>query len=191
MRRTLTVVILTAAALITVGRASAQDSQSAAATRKKLQQQITMSEKEVGIKNFLEGINNEVEKQIRFKIDNVSGVSNNMKVSFAGKNVTVEKILNELSDKYEFGYYVISNAANNKEDGMIVVRKSGKGKERGYEAGKEPKKADGAKDKQSSVAAPRQDVAMTAVGRTSMDFCLAHAAWQCYRPEWGSAALAS
>ena len=35
--------------------------------------------------------------------------------------------------------YVISNAANNKEDGMIVVRTSAKGKERGYEAGAEPK----------------------------------------------------
>src|SRR5258708_36302009 len=120
MSRTLTVVFLAVAASVLVGRASAQDSQSAAATRKKLQQQITISEKEVGIKNFLEGINNEVEKQIRFKIDNVSGVSNNMKVSYSGKNVTVENILNELSDKYEFGYYVISNAANNKEDGMIV-----------------------------------------------------------------------
>lgn len=191
MNRTLTVVVLTAAAFILVGRAGAQDSQSAAATRKKLQQQITISEKEVGIKNFLEGINNEVEKQIRFKIDNVSGVSNNMKVSFSGKNVTVEKILNELSDKYEFGYYVISNAANNKEDGMIVVRKSGKGKERGYEAGKEPKKADGAKDKQSSLTAPRhRDVADAAVRWTALDSCLAHSAWQCYRPEWGIAALA-
>src|SRR6266478_6072489 len=100
MSRKLTIVLLAAAAFVVADRAGAQDSQSAATTRKKLQQQITISEKEVGIKNFLEGINNEVEKQIRFKIDNVSGVSNNMKVSYSGKNVTVEKILNELSDKY-------------------------------------------------------------------------------------------
>src|SRR5258708_29596556 len=100
MSRKLTVVFLAAAALVLVGRAAAQDSQSAAATCKKLQQQITISEKEVGIKNLLDGINNEVDKPIRFKIDNVTGVSNNMKVSYSGKNVTVEKILNELSDKY-------------------------------------------------------------------------------------------
>ena len=35
----------------------------------------------------------------------------------------------------------VSNASNNKEDGMVVIRRiMGKGKERGYEAGKEPKK---------------------------------------------------
>jgi len=187
----MTAAVLAATAFVLVGRAGAQDSQSAAATRKKLQQQITISEKEVGIKNFLEGINNEVEKQIRFKIDNVSGVSNNMKVSYSGKNVTVEKILNELSDKYEFGYYVISNAANNKEDGMIVIRKSGKGKERGYEAGKQPKKADGAKDKQSSLTIPRhRDVAETAVGWAAMDSCLAQSRGQCYRRAWTTATLA-
>src|SRR5260370_7073751 len=121
MSRRLTVVVLTAAAFVLVGRAGAQDSQSAAATRKKLQQQITISEKEVGLKNFLDGINNEVEKSIRFKIDNVSGVSNNMKVSFSGKNVTVEKILNDLSDKYEFGSYVISNPPNTTHDTMPAI----------------------------------------------------------------------
>jgi hypothetical protein len=103
----------------------------------------------------------------------------------------VEKILNELSDKYEFGYYVVSNAANNKEDGMIVVRKSGKGKERGYEAGKEPKKTDGAKDKQSSLTMPRhRDIPEAAAARNALSFCLAESAWQCYRREWGIATLA-
>src|SRR5262249_53362698 len=151
MARSLKVVFLVVSALALVGQARAQDSQAAATTRKKLQQKITMDSKEVGLKSFLEDVNNELDanKQIRFRIDNTTGVSNNMKVSFSGKDVTVEQILNELSDKYDFGYYVISNAANNKEDGMVVIRKSSKGKERGYEAGKEPKK-DGGKEKQAS-----------------------------------------
>jgi hypothetical protein len=122
-------------------RAAAQESKAAATTRKNLQQKVTLGVKEVGLKNFLESeLNGELEKPLRFKIDNASGVSNNMKVTFSGKNVTVEKVLNELADKFDFGYYVISNAANNTVDGKIMIRKSSKGKERGYEAGKEPKK---------------------------------------------------
>ncbi len=123
------------------GQLAAQESKAAATTRKNLKQKVTLSAKEVGLKNFLESdLNGELDKPLRFKIDNASGVSNNMKVSFAGKNVTVEKILNELADKYDFGYYVISNPGNNTLDGKIVIRKNSKGKERGYEAGKEPKK---------------------------------------------------
>ena len=127
-------------ALFVVGPASAQESKAAMTTRKNLQQKATIEAKEVGLKNFLEGdLVADLDKPLRFKIDNASGVSNNMKVSYVGKDVTVEKILNDLSDKYDFGYYVVSNASNNKEDGKVVIRRIAKGKERGYEAGKEPK----------------------------------------------------
>ena len=34
------------------------------------------------------------------------------------------RLLNELSDKYEFGWYVVSNVGNNKVDGWIIIRKS-------------------------------------------------------------------
>jgi hypothetical protein len=149
MYRKLSVFVLAALALALADRAVAQESKAAATTRKNLQQKVTINLKEIGLKDFLEGdLNGELEKPIRYKIDNGSGVSNNSKVSYSGKDVTVEKILNDLSDKYDFGYYVVSNAANNKEDGKVVIRKSSKGKERGYEAGKEPKGS----DKQSLLA---------------------------------------
>jgi len=119
--------------------AAAQESQAAQATRKKLKQKVDLDIKELGTKAFLEEVNRELDSPITFKIDNASGVSNNTKLSFKGKGVTVEKLLNDLSDKYDFGWIVISNAANNKVDGNVMVRKSSKGKERGYEAGKEPK----------------------------------------------------
>src|SRR5262249_56623001 len=77
--------------------------------------------------------------EVKFKIDGTTGVSNNTKLSYKGKKVTVEKLLNDISDKYEFGWYVVSNPDNNKIDGWIVIRRSDK-KERGYEGGKEPKK---------------------------------------------------
>jgi hypothetical protein len=152
MLRAFQVAVLVTAGLLLTDRAFAQDSKAAATTRKNLQQKADLDvKKEVGLKDFLTDFLDNLDKPIRFKIDNGSGVSNNSKVSYSGKEVTVEKVLNDLSDKYDFGYYVVSNAANNKEDGKIVIRKSSKGKERGYEAGKEPKDK-GASDKKSSLA---------------------------------------
>jgi hypothetical protein len=128
-------------ALLLAGPAVAQESQAAQATRKKLQQKVGMDAKEVGLKEFLTDLKGEMDKPVNFRIDNKSGVSNNMKVSFKGKEVTVEKLLNDLADKFDFGWYVISNASNNKVDGWVEIRKNSAGKERGYEAGKEPKKS--------------------------------------------------
>ena len=150
-------------ALVLVGlallaqQASAQESKAAKSTREKLKQVIAeFDSKEVGTKAFFEDVNREIEKTINFKIDGTTGISNNTKLSFKAKKITVEKLLNDLSDKYEFGWFVVSNVGNNKVDGWIIIRKSDKGKERGYEAGKEPKS-----EKQSSLELPaRRDVAM-------------------------------
>lgn len=119
--------------------ASAQDSNSAKTTRKKLQQKISVEFKEERTKDVFDQVFGEMDKAPRFKIDNASGVSNNSKLSYKCKDKSVEKVLNELCDKLDCGWYVVSNAANNKVDGTVVIRKSTKGKERGYEAGKEPK----------------------------------------------------
>lgn len=121
--------------------ASAQESKAAKSTREKLKQVIAdFDAKDIGAKAFFEEVNDGLKKTINFKIDNTTGISNNTKFSFKAKNVTVEKLLNDLSDKYEMGWFVVSNEGNNKVDGWIIIRKSEKGKERGYEAGKEPKK---------------------------------------------------
>jgi hypothetical protein len=117
-------------------QALAQESQAAQTTRKKLQQKVTIDMKEIGTKAFFDDVNIELEKPIKIKINNASGVSNNSKMTYKGKGVTIEKLLNDLADKYDFGWVVISNAANNAVDGAVEIRKS---KERGYEAGKEKK----------------------------------------------------
>jgi hypothetical protein len=129
------------------------ESKSAEATRKKLQQKIDNYEaKDVGTKDFLTDIfKNEIDKEIRFTIDNGSGVSNNSKISIKFKDVTVEKALNDFSDKMDCGWYVESNVGNNAKDGRVVIRKNTKGKERGYEFGKEPKK------KASAPVEPRRE----------------------------------
>ena len=148
-------------ALVVVGlvwlaqQATSQESKAAKSTREKLKQVIADFEaKEVGTKAFFEDVNREIEKTINFKIDGTTGISNNTKLTFKAKKVTVEKLLNDLSDKYEFGWFVVSNVGNNKVDGWIIIRKSEKGKERGYEAGKEPNKEK--TSNQSSPQLPRE-----------------------------------
>jgi hypothetical protein len=111
---------------------------SAQATRKKLKQKISIDEKEIGFKAMLDAIKGEMEKPVSFKIDNISGISNNSKLTYASKDKSVEEVLNELADKFDFGWYVVSNAKD-RNDGWVMVRKF-KDKERGFESGKEPKK---------------------------------------------------
>ncbi|HEX3313488.1 MAG TPA: hypothetical protein VHR72_01300 [Gemmataceae bacterium] len=142
-----------------VPNVSAQaESKSAQATRKKLLQTIdAYDEKDIGTKDFLSDIlKNQVDKEIRFTIDNGSGVSNNSKLSMKFKNYTVEKVLNEFSDKMDCGWFVESNVGNNMKDGRVVIRKNSKGKERGYEFGKEPKKKASApvQERRESPAGP-------------------------------------
>jgi hypothetical protein len=145
MTRVLTIAAL-ALGLAIVGPAFAQESPAAVATRKKLKQKISVDIKEQGTKAFFEEVKLEMDKPVKFVIDNASGVSNNTKVSYKGKNVTVEKLLNDMADKNDWGWVVISNPSNNRVDGSVVIRKSSKGKERGYEAGTEPKKKGAALD---------------------------------------------
>ena len=119
--------------------AFAQDSNAAKTTRKKLQQKISVEFKEEGTKAVIDQVFGEMDKAPKVKIDNASGVSNNSKVSYKAKEKSVEQVLNDICDKLDCGWYVVSNAGNNKVDGSVVIRKNTKGKERGYEAVKEQK----------------------------------------------------
>jgi hypothetical protein len=151
MSRILPSAALIGCALLVATPCFAQESTAATTTRKKLQQKVTVDFKEVGTKALFDELNLELDKPLKFTIDNKSGVSNNSKMSYKGKDVTVEKVLNDLAEKFDFGWAVISNASNNRVDGSIVIRKT---KEKGYEAGKEPKK--GAAQKQSAPPALTQ-----------------------------------
>ena len=152
------IVLIIALAAVLGQPASAQESKAAQATRQKLKQKISVDFKEVGTAAIFQEIKTEMEKPVNFKIDNASGVSNNTKLSYKAKDKTVEEILNEISDKGEFGWVVVSNVSNNKIDGWVVIRKNSKAKERGYEAGKEPKGGSGGGS--SSLDAPRHEPAL-------------------------------
>lgn len=122
----------------------AQDTPAAKLTRERLKK-ITIEEvdwKDTMTREILAEIARESDKKIKFKVDNVSGMSNNTRMTYKAKNVSVEKILNDLADKNDFGWFVFSNPKdpNSQMNGTIILRKS-KYKERGYEEGKEPKKS--------------------------------------------------
>jgi hypothetical protein len=110
----------------------AQESAAAKATRKKLQQKISIDCKEVGIKAITEDIKREMDPAVAFKIDNLSGISNNSKLTLKADNKTVEQILNDLSDKGEFGWFIKSDPKD-RNDGFVILRKF-KDKERGTES---------------------------------------------------------
>jgi hypothetical protein len=163
MFRSCRIAILFACVAMLAPGVLAQESKAAKSTREKLKQEIAEIDlKEIGTKAFFEAVNQELDKSINIKIDNTSGISNNTKLSYKAKNITVEKLLNEVSDKYEFGWVVISNVENNKIDGWVIIRKSDKGKERGYEFGKGPKG-----EKQSSLNHPRQNFVIVSTNSAS------------------------
>lgn len=172
MIRSLQFALVLLAAAVVTHAASGQESKAAKATREKLKQVID----EVDAKNVFTNVffndymgpNSDLKNPLRFKFDAASGVSANTRLTFKAKKITVEKLLNDLSDQEGFGWIVISNAGNNKDDGAILIRKSTKGKERGYEAGKEPKE-----EKKSSSLEPGRDqfpFSARAVASMGMDF---------------------
>lgn len=138
MTRRLTWTLAIAAFLVVGPSGFAQESPSAKATRKNLKQKISVDFKEVATKSIFEDIKNEMDKPYAYKIKNETGVSNNTKLTYKAKNKTVEEILNDISDKGEFGWYIFSDPKD-RLDGFVIIRKVTKGRERGYEAGKEPK----------------------------------------------------
>lgn len=115
----------------------AQDSAGAASSRKRIQQKVTIEAKDIRTQSIFQDIEGEMEKPVKFKIDTGSGMSLNTKLTYSAKNKTVEQILNEMADKFEFGWFVKSDPKD-RYDGWIIIRKA-KEKERGYEGGKDPK----------------------------------------------------
>ena len=99
MIRSFRIVAMFVVMALLLQQAAAQESKAAKATREKLKQVIAEFEaKEVGTKVFFEDVNRELDKSINFRIDNTSGISNNTKLTFKAKKITVEKLLNDLSD---------------------------------------------------------------------------------------------
>ena len=141
MRRLLCVVMSATALLGSV--AFGQETLAAKATRDRLKKIIIdeLDYKEEMTRVIFADLKRESNNKVSFKIDTATGMSMNTRLSYKAKKVPLEQVLNDLADKYDFGWFVYSNPKdkNDRYNGWVVLRK-GKGKERGYEAGTEPKK---------------------------------------------------
>jgi hypothetical protein len=127
------------------------DTPKAAATRKRLQQKISVNYKDMLFRDVRDDLKEKVEG-LGVLEDTKGGVNLNLKITYKAENETLEKILNDICDKYEMGYLVISKQ-NTGYDGSVKITR---GKERGYEAGKEPDKS-AAKDKEMKEKEPAKD----------------------------------
>lgn len=131
-------VLVSVSFVLAASSAFAQETPTALAARKKLQQKITVDWKDITTKAIFEDIKSEMDKPPGFKIDTTTGMSLNTKLSYKAKDKSIEEVLNDLAEKFEFGWFVKSDGKD-RYDGWIIIRKH-KNKERGYEDGKEPKK---------------------------------------------------
>jgi hypothetical protein len=110
-----------------------KDTPSAAKTRQRLKQKISVEFKDTRMKDAFEDIRRQLENRVSFRLDNEGGVSNNSTVTFKADDQPAEKVLGDFCTKFELGYVVISKEKD-RYDGWVLIKK---GKERGYPAGAE------------------------------------------------------
>jgi len=152
MRRVFRVAAIAVLTLGAVDRAAAQDTPAAKATRERLKK-IKVEEvawKEEMTRVIFGDLKRESDDKVSFHVDTTTGMSMNSRMSYKAKNVSIEQVLNDLADKNDFGWIVMSDKKS-RYDGWVILRK-GKGKERGYEAGKEPKEKASLRDDLTDVA---------------------------------------
>jgi hypothetical protein len=125
------------------GWAIAQESPRAKKTRESLKKIVLedLNWKDEMTHVVFSDISRECDKKVTFEIDTNGGMSRNTRLSYKVKKASLEKVLNDLADQNDFGWYVYTNPKdpNGQKEGRIILRKGAKGKERGYEFGTEPK----------------------------------------------------
>jgi len=112
-----------------------KDTDKAAATRALLKTKVTVEYSNTLLQDVAKDLSDLVKaaanKEFPTKIDPVSGASQNLKITYKAKDMTVEEILDGLGKKFDLGYIVISGKYKTyaKNDGFLLVVK---GSERGY-----------------------------------------------------------
>jgi hypothetical protein len=110
----------------------------AATTRKLLETKISVDFKDARLEDVTQDIADKIKdaasvKEFKTKIDTVSGATNNMKITYTGKDQTLTEILEGIGKKFDLGYVVVSGKykafPSQKLDGFLMFTK---GAERGY-----------------------------------------------------------
>ena len=117
-----------------------KDTPSAAQSRKKLKGKVTVEFKNTMLDEALSEISGQIEDQ---KLGPISkdygvGVSKNSRITYSGKDVTVEEALDGILKQLDLGYHVVSKDKD-RYDGWLHVEK---GTHRGYPAGVTAPKTD-------------------------------------------------
>lgn len=135
MRRYLLTPLLLALLVPALHAADTANSDKAASTRAKLKSKVNIEEeKDARLRDILDELKDAAE--VHFRPDTKGGVNLNTKITWKAKDKPLEAVLNDICDKADLGWYVISNKADAYYGSIRIT----KGKERGYEAGKEPDK---------------------------------------------------
>ncbi len=159
MRYTLLAVAVLSAGSLAI-RAAEKDTASAANTRdKKLKVKVTVEFKDEMLSECLKEISRQIEESglNRMSVAYDTGVSQNQRLTFAAKDMTVEDVLDGMLKKNSLGYVIVSNVKD-RQDGYLKITR---GNERGWPKGHEPKdaktKASDAKPKDTKDDTSHQD----------------------------------
>ena len=130
MRRLLATSLLLFGVYATWAQDAKDDTPAAAATRKLLQNKISVDYEDTLLQQVAEDLATQVQG-LKTKIDTNSGASVNSKITFKSKNKTLAETLDEMGKKYDLGYIVISKEYKTfkKFDGYLLIVK---GSERGF-----------------------------------------------------------
>ncbi len=125
----------------------ADDTTKAAATRKKLDKKVSVAFKDTLLRDVLEDLKEKVEG-VGIMPDTKGGVNLNAKITYKAAEKPVTEVLAEICDKYDMGFYVISQQGEAYDGRLKLTR----GKERGYVEGQGPKEKTKADDKSKDKA---------------------------------------
>jgi len=155
MRFHLTAVLGTLVIAVAVAAAE-KDTAAAANTRKKLLTKVTVDFKDEHLSECLKEIARQIDEATDAKLSFFydTGVSQNQRVTYSGKDQSVADALDGMFKKNSLGYIVFAKDKD-RYDGWLKIKQ---GNERGYPAGEEPKVRPAPKEAEKSKTAPHKEV---------------------------------
>jgi hypothetical protein len=129
MRTLLSVVLVLGLVGFVQAEDKAEDTPAAAKARKLLKQKLSVDYKNTRLEDVKNELMEEV-KGLKIMLDAKGGVSRNRTVTFKGKEVTIEEVLEGVCKNLGGLGYIVVSKKGNAYDGTIVIRV---GEERGYE----------------------------------------------------------
>ncbi len=127
------------ASSVNLSAADEKDTPKAAATRKLLKTKVSVDYKDTPLSEIIDDIKDQIKdktkKVLGVRVDNKGGVSNNTKFTYKADDKPLDEVLDEMFQKNDLGYVVISQQGNAYDGTILIV----KGKARGYPLKKDDK----------------------------------------------------